>query len=300
MARAKNPAPAAAPVDLLKSVTKSATKATPKGKVSLPEIKLTTNEKELVDTIRLATVSGELTPILDESKKSVNSHLLDLWVKNMWETKTVPSNFKVVVMEKDATGKDTLRKDMEATFQVKFRSDGLTKIVPDADELEEGETVEDKILEALTSDQVGLSEQNARKMMNPDSGDISVREELELADSFNSLYQGEEGPGKSGITKILKYMQARPVNRTQKTIDLPFLTDEESNALLLTRQAVKVKDGFFERAYTYCTSEAQLNKLIRFIKPTLQIGSFDFGISDKKSDRIRRLEETVSEFLSAE
>lgn len=288
--------------DLLSSAVKKAGKApASKGKESLPTKKVSKDvEKELVDLIPLATIGKELDPLVSQYKASVGQMLLDVWLDEMWTTKRVPSNFEVPIPKYDDSGKATLMKDMDTTFQVKFRSDGLSKVVPDADELPEGVSVEDKLMEALTSDQVSLSQINAQKILDVENGDIQVVNQLFFVDTLDNLYHSPD-PLKSGaVTKLLEYFRAVAAKKGDTTVRVPIVSDEETNSVVVTKQVVKVKEGFFERACTYCESREQLGKLIRFIKPTLQFGSFEFGVSDKKSDRVHRLSDTMTRFLSVE
>ena len=71
------------------------------------------------------------------------------------------------LMQLAASGQSSLM------FVVKDRAEGLLGVVPDADQLPEGKTVEDVLLEALTSAQVGLSEKNALRLL-ADDGEIKV------------------------------------------------------------------------------------------------------------------------------
>lgn len=284
--------------DLLKGATKRASKAPAKDKKELPTKRVSPElEGEVSDLIRLATVHGELDPLVKQHKTSVGDKLLDLWVGEMWETKKVPSNFRVPIMKKE-NGRATLMKDMEVTFQVKFRADGLTKKVPESDELPEGESVEDKLLEALVSEQVGLTEEKAKLMLDPEEGHVTVEQQLTLTDTFNKLYHSENEAASSGIKKILKYIQATATQRGQKTVELPLLTDEEGSAVLKTKQVVILKEDFFSEARSYCQTQEVLGKLIRFCDPTLALGGFEFGVSDKTADRVERLSNTVEEFLT--
>jgi hypothetical protein len=284
--------------DLLGHAARKATKAAPKAKSELPTKKVGPDlEPEVIDLIGLACIEDDIDPLLKQYKGSVGQKLLDMWLDDMWATKKVPSNFSVPIMKKEG-GRDTLKQDMETTFQVKFRSDGLSKIVPDADALPEGVSVEDKIHEALMSPEVGLSEANADKILNPDTGDIRVEQRVELVDSFNALLTSDDELKRTGARKLLKYGQAKPARKGETFVKLEPITDEEHAAIYTTRQVVVLKEGFFERACMYVESREQLGKLIRFVKSTLQLGGFKFGMSDKKADKVSRQAAVLHDFLS--
>lgn len=292
-------APAASgDADLLKTTARKATKAAPKAKTELRKKKVPADmEGEVADLIGLACIQGDIKPLVDQYKGSVGQKLLDMWLDEMWASKKVPENFSVPIMKKEG-GRDTLKQDMETTFQVKFRSDGMNSIVPDVDALPEGVSVEDKIHEALMSPEVGLSEANADKILHPDTGDIRVEQQVVLTASFNDLLNSEDELKRNGARKILQYSNAKPARKGETFVKMDPLSDEEHAAIYTTKQVVTLKDGFFERACGYCENRDQLGRLVRFVKTTLQLGGFDFGMADKKSDKVARQAKVLHDFLS--
>ncbi len=158
------------------------------------------------------------------------------------------------LMQLAASGQSSLM------FVVKDRAEGLSGVVPDADQLPEGKTVEDVLLEALTSAQVGLSEKNALRLL-ADDGEIKVTHRLELAGSLDALYNSDQPIQKSAAEKLLAYIGAEKGDND----NLKLLTDEEKATLLRTVQIVQLKEGFLERAHIYCETPEQLRKLCEFV-----------------------------------
>ena len=145
-------------------------------------------------------------------------------------------------------------------FVVKDRAEGLSGVVPDAEQLPEGKTVEDILLAALTSARVGLSEKNTLRLL-ADDGEIKVVQRLELVGSLDDLYNSDQPIQKSAAEKLLAYIGAEKADKD----GLKLLTDEEKASLLHTVQIIQLKEGFLERAHIYCETPEQLRKLCEFV-----------------------------------
>lgn len=275
------------------------------------------------DMIRLGVVAKEIG-LLSNGKKIAGTDLLFRdWVHRYWNEKKTPDNPRYIIRRTDMPAVT----DMECLFQVKFRSDGLD--VSDLSDLPEGTTVEDTIVDALTSSVVGLTSKKAAALVNSENGEITVVQEVNFADSFNAMYNSDEPTLRSAADKVMSFLQApvwnglsdddekalkslkRNATPAQKKL-LEFLesifmkegiafvdavTPEEVGAIVAIRQVVRLKDGFLGRAFLYCETEEQLFNLLRFTHMTLLISSPKFAEADKKADRIGRMQDTLQEFL---
>ena len=258
-------------------------------------------EAEVAEYIPLGVLSKDTTALCAPRKSDITSKLLDIWCHRLWETrekKTQPDNPRIMVKKRNEQGQRTGLDDMSFLFEVKYRADGMTKKLPEPEQLPEGVTVNDKLFEMLISPEVGLTDKNARALINPIEGDIQILNVVELAAPFNTMLNSDQPVLKSAADKMMSYFEAKVAKPSEKVVKLAPMTDEESSACLRSVQRAFLKEGFFGRACGYCRSEEEVNKLIRFVNPTLSVGSLQFAISDSKRDRAERLEKVLHEFLA--
>lgn len=284
--------------DLLSGVAKRGTKAEPK-KAETDRWTLTLDDKpklrdEVDELIRLATVEDEVGPLVKQRKANVTRQLFDIWSEKLWDTKKVPDNPQIK-LKKIVEKKPTQMDDMSLIFQVNFNAKGLDNLVPK--DLPEDKTAQDVLQELLTGPGVGLSEKNALALLKEVDGEIEVTTITDFVGSFNDMYTSSDANIKSAATKLLTYLQAE---QSDKPVKMTAFTADEAAAVIKTVQIVRVKEGFFERVCKYVENLEQLRKLVLFIKPTLKISSVEFAISDKKSEKIERLSDTVVDFLEVE
>lgn len=243
------------------------------------------DHEDVSDLCQLATIVDQLSPALEERKKAVKDDLLKQFCEKWWSDRQLPQNPKIVTRKQDST-----MDDMSFMFMVKYRAAGLTNVVPNVEELPEDKTVEDLLLEMLMSKKVGLSEKNAEAILDEESGEIKVEQKLQLADSLDALLAKSET--ESAATKLLTFLGA------EKNDKVEFLNSDEKSLLLQTIQIVTLKEGFFERAHLYVDNAVQLQKLVEFVKATLQISSYEFAISDTPVDRAKRMQDAAKKYLT--
>lgn len=291
--------------DLLAKAKQKANRQEPKAtKDDRLVLVLTPDEEAKVAKLcELATLYGEIDPLVKQHKKVAEEILFGHWAELLWKNKEQPDNPRVIIKKKDAAGNSTPMEDMKCLLQVKFRTAGLQTVLPDAAKLPEGKTVEEVLIETLTSAVVGLSEVNAKKFV---AAEVEINDKVQLFKSFDELYYSEDPTEKSIGTKLLVYFQTRSEakktekKKGKKTEELPplkFLTEEEFDMLLVTKQEVTMKDGLFQRIHTYCQSVDEVRKLITYIKATIQVANFEFGISDEPKDRIARMQKAINTYL---
>lgn len=276
--------------EMLKGVKKSASATTPAAKKDTRPVWVIDQKEnpDVVDLVQLSTITDQLESSRKEHDKAIKAELLERFIGEWWDKKKKPENPRIVIRKLDASGKVTSMDDMSFMFMVKYRSAGLSNVVPNAEDLPQGKTAEDVLLEMLQV-AVGISEQKALALLNEDDGEITVVDQLQLAADFDSLLNNDATS--SAATKLLTYLM------TNEDKKVPSLTPEEKESILQTKQVVTLKEGFFERAHMYVESADQLLKLINFVKATLQISSYEFAISDTPIERTKRLSQVANEYL---
>jgi hypothetical protein len=271
-----------------------ATKAKPAAKkASNPVIYLDEQafEREFNDFIGLCVVIDELEPIAKQRQIEMIDYFMDKWLDTMWSSKTRPENPRFISRKRDGNGKLSLLEDCAVMFQVQFRADGIAKLVPET--LPENTTVQDFIQNQLLQN-VGLSKNAAQMFVHPTAGELIVQEVYDLSATLNDLLASDDADKKDGATKLLNYLRST----SSKTATLPCLTPEEQMALLKVKQKIVLREGFFERAHTYCANREQLGKLIRFVTPKLPLSHKNYAISDPKKGKAERLQKLVTHFFT--
>lgn len=292
MAKKKEPAaPKASGAALLNQLTKGATRKEPTAaqKDERPIWVIDGDaEPDYVDLVGLTTLIGSLNPTLEERQKEVKSKLFLKFTEEWFKQQRPPKNPRIVLRKKDDKGQSTTMDDLSFMFIVKYREQGLTKVVPNVEQLPADKTVEDVLVDMLTSNVVGLSEKNALALLK-DDGEIKVVQKLVLCDSIDVMLESSDAVIKRAAEKMGVLMTGGSADGW---------TDEERQKCLQTIQIVTLKEGFFERACNYVSNAQQLRKLLEFVKATLQISSFEFAISDSPADRAKRLQATAMEFIT--
>jgi hypothetical protein len=279
--------------DLLKKATSKVTRQPTKSKADeRPTLVLTLDdEAKVIKLIEVATLTDELNPLLTQHKKQVGDLLFGLWLDAMWKERKQPENPRVIIKKRDAAGKVTVLEDMRCMLQVKFREAALQTVLPDAATLPDDQTLVELLIKTLTDENIGLTPENARKFVNDE---IVITDRVQLCKPLDQLYYSTDPKEKSLGTKLLTYINARDGDKKK----LPLLTEEEATQLLVTKQIVSLKDGVGERACMYARSIDELRKLLIFIRPVIQVAGFEFGISDEPKERLDRMKNMVTTYLT--
>src|SRR5690606_37226633 len=138
----------------------------------------------------------------EQQKTVVYDKLFDIYTEKMWSSKVQPENPRIVVKKPRSDAKD-----LACMIVVKFRSDGLKKFLPNAEDLGDREP-RDVLIETLTSDLVGLSPANAKSITDPEKGEFNIVDRINLAAPLDVLYYGDDEVQKSAATKLLTYLSA--------------------------------------------------------------------------------------------
>lgn len=245
-----------------------------------------TLEPLVVSLIEAGHISKQLEPVLKEHQTVVYNKLIEMYCEKMWSAKRQPQNPRIVVRKKDSAARD-----LACMFMVVFRADGLKKYLPNAEDLPDDKEPRDVLVEALMSKLVGLSKANAEKITDPDAGEFKIIERLNFVESLDSMYYGDNPVRKSAAEKILSYFAAEADGKAKKA-SLEFLTDEEKG-VLVTEQLLELKEGFLERACSYCETADQLLNLLKFVKIKFYCQNYEFAIGDDPVQRFVRLEKAV-------
>jgi len=250
---------------------------------------------QMEDLIELAHLAGEIKPLLDQRMNVGKELLFGMWSQRMWETKSLPDNPRIV-LNKIQGSKDSTMEDHRCMLQVKFRSAGLAKTFPDAEDLPKDETLHEVMFRTI-ADATGLSEKNANAFVTEE---VIVEDKPTIRNISEMYYDGNEVE-KAIAEKIIKYFQARSKSKSGKgTVEL--LTDEEleslgDEGLWETKQIVSLKDGMFERVWNYCDNLEQLQKLLLFCNVTIQVSNFEYALSDTKSEQDKRAAKAAETYL---
>jgi hypothetical protein len=256
-------------------------------------------QKETADLIRISVIQGELDPIVKQAKKEVYSKLFARFTDEWWRTKTLPKNPKIVIKKLDKEGKPTEKDDMSISFIVKENRAGLTALVPDADKLaDEKMTPEDYILDKVLIKMVGMSkEQGLALLLAQDKEaepEISIKSQVVLADSLDKLLNSSNKKISKAAEKLIDFMSMDVGDKAK----LEPMTDEERKLVLVTKQFVLLKENFFQRIHLYCTDLEMFRKLLGVMNVGMEGRYALFAISDKVSERLTRMQDTIFEFLS--
>ena len=246
--------------------------------------------------VEVCTLSAELKPILDQLMRVTKDDLFDMWTQRMWDTKSVPDNPRIV-LPKVENGKDLALEDHRCMLQIKFRSAGLQKVLPDSEELDEDQTVSEVLVETLVG-VAGVSEKKARAFVD---NEVAITDRMAMRDIAEMYYSSDDNE-KSIATKILQFINQRSKAKNGKG-SVELITDEEmdslENGLFVTQQTVTIKDGMFERAWNYCDNIDQLRKLLRFCNVTIQVSNFEYALADTAPNRVQRLTKAAESYLLA-
>lgn len=249
-------------------------------------------EQHVLKLIELGYISKTIEPIFVQQKDIVYDRLFNQYTEKMWSLKSKPSNPRIVIKKKE---KDQDSKDMSCMFIVKFRSDGLKDFLPNSEDLSEDKTPLDVLIETLTSKLVGLSKENALKITDPDGGEFIIKNTVNLVASLDTMYYGDNPIHKSVATKLLTYLSTT-ASKSAKMFQGEFITEEEKT-VVVESQTLHVKEGFLERACSYCHSEDELQALLKFVKISFYCQNFEFAIGDDVAERNERLGASIKGIL---
>lgn len=302
------------PANKLKDLKKKAKRKEPKGN---KELRVVGVLPELQPSIRqlceLAHIFDAIKPLFDQHKGAAQEQFFLIWTEEMWESRSKPENFNVRLKRLDAEGKPTALDDTQCQFQLKFRSAGISKKLPNEEDLPEldcicgrkkdcelcegsgtyQQTVAEVLIDTLV-DVVGLSEENAREFVERE---VTIEDDYDFAMPINKMTQQKDGEALKTLgDKLIAYLHAR-ARKAGGKVSLDAITDEEIVEGLNYYQVVSLKEGLLDRIFQYAGSLEQLRKLLKFIDVTRQVSNFDYGISDEADVKVERVKEAVSRYL---
>lgn len=296
MARKSTKKETAAPVAVIDPLARAKAKAKPKADAKDKGIQtLILSERPLADKVvevcELAHIQDQMKKLSEARQDDVATEFTRRWVKQMWEQKTKPENWKAQV--NTSTGMP----DCRANFILKFRQDCLKKKLPKPDQIPEGKTLQEVLVEWLMKPEIGMTEKNAMAFV---ADEIVIRDELTFVASLDTMWNSEEGTLlKAMAVKIFTLIQTRS-ERDDGMVLIPGFTNEEEEALIQTQQVVTVKEDVAARVFNYCTSEEQLLKLLTsFLGVTQQVSNFEYAVSDEPAVRNQRTLTAVNRYLLA-
>jgi hypothetical protein len=254
-------------------------------------------ESFLAEYVGLDAAIGFLEGPKKSLKERIEKHFLDLWLQTMWSQKTKPVNPRFATHKLDKAGKPSDVADCTILFQVQFQKGGLAKTIENLPKSEtEKKTTEQRLKEYLVSDAVGVSQETADALLNPITGEFLFEDVTEWAGSFNDLLKSD-GLARSAANKILAYLKAKPKGKDE-TVSIPAFTREEQEAVLVRGQVARIKDGFYDRAATYCETLEQLKRLIAVTNPKSVMSGSEFAVGDSQSQVWKRFEQLIKPHLN--
>lgn len=273
--------------DLLKRAKKRSTKKTETKKTSqkdLRTIDAPANLKPLVvELCELAYLTDTVKSPFERRKASLGGQFFDIWSQEMWENKSKPDNFNVVVRG------DNGMPDMQCQFQLRVATKKVDKKLPK--EMPEGQTVEEALADQFAK-VVGMSASMAKKFV---AKEVMMIESINLPADFATMLQEDSKYHRIGIL-LLSYMQARPEGDGDEVMVEAFDDDLEDLAIITTQKPV-LKEDVGARLHLYCKSLKQLRDLLRFIEVVPVVQNFQFGMSDTEPEKLERLKDAVAQYL---
>jgi hypothetical protein len=286
--------PATAKDKLAALKTKAQPKETKSAKSSIREVDLTgsNTEKAVSDLCELAFLGNQIAPLVEQHKLAVQDAFFLRWTQEMFDNRKLPGNFKACLKKKDGD-KPTTFADMACNFILKFRDDGLKSKLPKPGDMPADKTMQEVIIDMLTSGVVGLSPDNATKFVEEE---VVAIDKTDFPKSLAELLAEEEGSIAHTVGNFL--INCVMATTAKELGKIPVLTDEQRNAAIKTEEVIKLKDGVEERILSYVDSVDQLRKLLSFMSVTKQVSNFEFAISDDVADRNKRLVEIASRVIN--
>ena len=240
---------------------------------------------QVANYCRLQVIADDMKPLVTQHSDSAKEHLFDLWTEHFWNKKALPENPHLHVRYPEGSSHPGMV-DMKCLFMVKFVSNGLSKVLPDPEHLEElGQTPMQFVMDLLVADAVGLSEKNAKKFIE---NELTIEDRVGLCMSLTEMEHSDDALLVSYAKKAFGIMMGK---------DMPSFTQEELQAAIETQQVVVLKDGLMERIVGYCGSVKELRNLITFCKMQKILQNVEFGLADSAGERIERMQTTIGEFL---
>ena len=276
------------PVSGLSALSRVASKVTTAAKKTVDqgwELPLTPESAESARRwISAKTVLGPIQEREKNAKDEFNDYAFTVLAEKIFSTKTKPSNPKVVLCKEDGSEDHTFLWLMNDKF--------YPPEVPSGADATEHYTA--MFLEA------GLHPNDAASL---------VANELDLSPVFEIRSPKELTTGHYGAKR--EWIPATEQEKVagEKLISLIMwdgsddrpapLTSEEQALVVIQKDSVKVKAGFFSRVATYCRSVDQLKTVLKIMNPTVYPAHQKFAKNDSVTEQTARQVQAAAEILGA-
>lgn len=275
--------------DLMASVGNLA-KTVAKVKKTDERPQLNLDENTLKDFVNFSTIHAIFSDLKDHDeslKTQVAEKLFTLWKDLIWKTKSIPGNPRIESKKDDLS-------DITAIFQCFVKRDSL-KYDPINDDSTDKTPIE-KTVDLFVS--LGIDPEKAESLVENELNFITETyipfEELASGIYERDIFKESSKQQKEAARKILSFLMS---SSEGKTAQIETLTDEERSMVIRRKNSVVVKDGFFERVFTYCDSREDLDIILSIIKPVFFLSHIKFAISDSEADKFQRKMKTVEDFF---
>lgn len=273
--------------DLMASVGNLA-KTVAKVKKTDDRPQLDIDENTMRDFVNFSTIHAIFSDLKDhdESLKSqVAEKLFTLWKDLIWNIKSIPGNPRIESKKNDLS-------DITAIFQCFVKRDSL-KYDPINDGSSD-KTPFEKTVDMFVS--LGLDLKMAKSLVENELNFVTETyipfEELASGVYERDVFKESTKEQKEAARKILSFLMA-----DGETAQIETLTDEERSMVIRRKTNIFVKDGFFERVFTYCNSREDLDVILSIVKPVFFLSHIKFAISDSEADKFQRKMKTIENFF---
>lgn len=274
--------------DLLKRAKSKGKTKTEEKTTSKKELRVIEAPKDLkplvIELCELAYLTDTVKSPFDRRKTSLGQRFFDMWSQEMWDSKSKPDNFNVVVRGNDGMP------DMQCQFQLRLQTKKIDKKLPK--KMPKDATIEEVLADQLVK-VVGMTVATAKKFVDKE---VVIEESTNLPADFNTMLQEDSKYHQIGIL-LLTYMQARPEEDGGKTVVLEAFDDKLEELAITTIQKPVLKEDVGARLHLYCKSLKQLRELLKFTEAIPVVQNFQFGMSDTEPEKLERLKDAVAQYL---
>jgi hypothetical protein len=189
----------------------------------------------------------------------IKNEMIGVYAEVMWATGSRPKNPKIIAND------DNNKEDMSGIFQV---HENIKLVYPEG---EESATV--RLAKALVM--AGFTKSKAEEIIEKEINNTPMT----VVRPLNELAVGTPLE-QSACNKVIALLTG------EKTEPL---TDEERSVTLKQIEITEVRDGFLQRAKTYCKDANQLKLLLKVFQPKHYVSHCKFGLSTTPENRLQRL-----------
>lgn len=276
-----------APSSPLAALSKVASKVVTDSKPNKWELPLTSEAR--IEAERWISSRVVLDPVqarCDNAKAALNQYALSVMADMIYSTKNKPTNPVVTLKKSDGTVDHQFLWLMTDKFKLE-----LPTVPTDAD-------ARKTYIAAFVC--AGIHPHDATALVD---NELDLSPQIDIR-SPKELTTGRYGEGR-------QWIEASEAEKVvgQKLIALvlwngkgtpPCLTEQEQSMIVVQRDSVKVKAGFYARVATYCRSPEQVMAIFSLIQPVVYPAHHKFALSDTVTEQAERRIQAAAEIIGAD